>query len=88
MSRPVQRSPITRLQFDQRVTALGTLARILWLQGFPDQAMRTAHRSVEEARASGQVISLCNTLGQAACPVALFTGDLATAERFVAMLLR
>jgi predicted ATPase/DNA-binding winged helix-turn-helix (wHTH) protein len=84
---PVHRSRITRLQFDQRVTALGTLARILWLQGFPDQAMRAAQRGVEEACASGQVISLCNMLGQAACPVALFAGDLEAAERFVTMLL-
>jgi predicted ATPase/DNA-binding winged helix-turn-helix (wHTH) protein len=84
---PGHRSPITRLQFDQRVTALGTLARILWVQGFPDRAMRTAQRSVEDAQASGQVISLCNTLGQAACPVALLTGALAEAKRFVAILL-
>jgi predicted ATPase/DNA-binding winged helix-turn-helix (wHTH) protein len=84
---PVRRSHIIRFQFDQRLTASCTLARILWLQGFPDQAMRTAQSSVDEARAADHALSLCNTLTQAACPIALFVGDLAAAERYVAMLL-
>jgi predicted ATPase/DNA-binding winged helix-turn-helix (wHTH) protein len=84
---PVHRSHIIRFQFDQRLTASCTLARILWLQGFPDQAMRTAQSSVDEARAADHALSLCNTLTQAACPIALFVGDLAAAERYVAMLI-
>jgi predicted ATPase len=84
---PVHRSHIIRFQFDQRLTANWILARILWLQGFPVQAMRTAQRSVEEASVTGHALSLCNALAQAACPIALFVGDLAAAERFVAMLL-
>jgi hypothetical protein len=83
---PVHRSHIIRFQFDQRLTASCTLARILWLQGFPDQAMRTAQSSVDEARATDHALSLCKTLTQAACPIALFVGDLAAAERYVAML--
>jgi len=70
-----------RYQFDQRVTARATLARILWLQGFPDRAVRSAEESVEAAQASGDVLSLCNALVQAACPV---VGDLASAERYIA----
>jgi tetratricopeptide (TPR) repeat protein len=84
---PVHRPHIIRFQFDQRLTAGCTLARILWLQGFPDRAMRTAQSSVEEASITDHALSLCNTLAQAACPIALFIGDLAAAERFVAMLL-
>jgi predicted ATPase len=49
--------------------------------------MRTAQSSVEEACATDHGLSLCNTLAQAACPIALFIGDVAAAERFVAMLL-
>jgi hypothetical protein len=49
--------------------------------------MRTAQSSVEEACATDHALSLCNTLAQAACPIALFIGDLVAAERFVAMLL-
>ena len=84
---PVRRPHIIRFQFDQRLIARCTLARILWLQGFPDQAMRTVQSSVEEACLTDHALSLCNTLAQAACPIALFIGDLAAAERFVAMLL-
>jgi predicted ATPase len=81
------RPPPDRYQFDQRVTALATLARILWLQGFPDRAMRSALESVEEAQAGEDILSLCNALVQAACPVALFVGDLASADRYITTLL-
>ena len=80
---PVQRSPLIRFQFDQRVVARVALARILWLQGFPDQARRTAQSTVDDARALDQGVSLCLALNEAACPVALFTGDLAAAESYV-----
>jgi predicted ATPase len=84
---PVQRSPLVRFQFDQRVVARVALARILWLQGFPDQAWRNAQSTVDDARALNHAVSLCFALCEAACPVALFTGDLAAAESYVAMLL-
>jgi TolB-like protein/predicted ATPase len=84
---PVYPRDTTRFQFDQRVTARATLPRILWLQGFPDQAMRTAQTNVEDARAIDHALSLCNALADAACPIALFTGDLEAGERFVTMLL-
>jgi predicted ATPase/DNA-binding winged helix-turn-helix (wHTH) protein len=84
---PVYRPHAIRFQYDQRVMARATLAWILWLQGFPDQAMHTATRNVEEARASDHALSLCYALAEAACPVALFVGDLATAEGLVALLL-
>jgi predicted ATPase len=81
------RPPPNRYQFDQRVTARATLARILWLQGFPDRAVRSARESIEAAQASEDVLSLCNALVQSACPVALFVGDPEAAERYIAMLL-
>jgi len=84
---PVQKSHIIRFQTDQRVTARVFLARILWVQGFPDQAMRAAHNSVEDARAANHAISLCYALAQAACPIAVLVGDLAAAEHYVGMLL-
>ena len=59
----------------------------LWLQGFPDQAVRTAQSSVDGARAADHALSLCNALAQAACPVAHFVGDLATAEHWATMLI-
>jgi predicted ATPase/DNA-binding winged helix-turn-helix (wHTH) protein len=81
------RSHIVRFGYDQRVLADNTLARILWLQGFPDQAARVAERNIEYARSLNHELSLCNALGQSACRVALLVGDLAAAQRFVTMLL-
>jgi predicted ATPase len=84
---PLHRSHTIRFVWDQRVAGEMILALILWLQGFPDQAMSTAERTIESARARDHAISLCYALSTAACPVALWVGDLAAAERYVSMLL-
>jgi len=84
---PAHRSHIIRFQYDQRVAARADLALILWLQGFPDQAMRAAQSTVDDARAIDHALSLCYALAQAACPVALSIGDLAAAELWMSMLL-
>src|SRR5262249_52737704 len=83
---PMIGAHMIRFVFDQRATAQCFLARILWLQGFPDQAMRLVKSIVEGAEASKDVLSLCQVLVQAACPVAFFVGDLAADKRYVAML--
>jgi predicted ATPase len=77
---------IVRFQFDQRVSARMNLARVLWLQGFADQAMRAVQRGIDDALAIQHALSLCNLLGSAACPLAIASGDLAAAERYAAML--
>ena len=84
---PVRRSHAVRFQFDQRVTARITLARVLWLQGFANQALRCVEINVGEALSINHRLSLCNALAQAACPVALMAGDLLAAERYTKMLL-
>jgi predicted ATPase len=84
---PDQTSHIIRFHTDQRVAMSLFLARVLWLQGFPEQATRAADSSVEDARAANHTISLCVALAHAACPIALLTGDLAAAERYGTMLL-
>jgi predicted ATPase/DNA-binding winged helix-turn-helix (wHTH) protein len=84
---PVSGAQMIRYVFDQQATALCFLARIQWLQGYPDQAMRTTRRVVEAARASGDALSLCQTLVQAACPVGLQVGDLPAVAQFVAELI-
>ena len=77
---------IIRFGYDQRSTAHNTLAEILWLQGLPDQAKRIVADNVAYIQSLNHELSLCNAL-HGACPIALFTGDLVTAERYVAMLL-
>jgi predicted ATPase len=63
------------------------LSRVLWLQGFPDQAMRTAESSVEDARAANHGLSFCYALALGACLIALLVGNLAATEHYVGMLL-
>jgi predicted ATPase/DNA-binding winged helix-turn-helix (wHTH) protein len=83
---PVHGADIVRFQFDQRVTASITLARVLWLQGFPDRAMALVKNIVESAISGVHALSLSNALAQAACPIALYVGDLEAAEHFTALL--
>jgi predicted ATPase/DNA-binding winged helix-turn-helix (wHTH) protein len=82
-----RRSHIIRFHFDQRLLAHSYHCRILWLQGFADQAMRSVERLVVDARASDHPWSLANALLQSACPVALLVGDLTLAERYVKALM-
>jgi predicted ATPase/DNA-binding winged helix-turn-helix (wHTH) protein len=85
---PTSQPHITMIRFhyDQRVAGRGTLAWTLWVQGFPDQAMRMAQDNVESASGIDHLASLCIAL-DFACMVVLEGGDLATTERYVAMLL-
>ncbi len=80
-------SRITRFQLDQGVTTGYFRARVLWLLGFPEQAMAIAAANVEEARSKGPALTLSSALGQGACPIAMFTGDLDAADLYGAMLL-
>jgi predicted ATPase/DNA-binding winged helix-turn-helix (wHTH) protein len=81
------RPHLIHFEIDLRVMARVFFARILWLQGFPDEAMRAAERSVQDARVANHAISLCYALFMAACPIALAVGDLVAAEHYVSMLL-
>ncbi|WKA29327.1 ATP-binding protein [Bradyrhizobium roseum] len=83
---PVRRSHAVRFQFDQRVTARITLARVLWLQGLATEALRCIENNVGDALSINHRLSLCNALAQAACPIALVAGDLSAAERYTRML--
>jgi predicted ATPase/DNA-binding winged helix-turn-helix (wHTH) protein len=75
---------INRFHVDQQ--PLGILARTLWLQGFPEQAMAMAERLVEHAKTDDHANSLCHALGVAACPIALWVGNLSLAEQYIDLL--
>lgn len=68
---------------DYRVYTHAVFARVLLLQGFPDQAMRTAAESVERARSVSKQISFYCVLY--ACLIALWIGNLRAAARYVEM---
>jgi len=84
-SGPSYRAHTIRFLLDQRVSARAVLAEVLWLQGFPDQAMGAVEHNIIEAFEANHALTLCNALAKA-CPVALFVGDLEAAERYVTML--
>jgi predicted ATPase/DNA-binding winged helix-turn-helix (wHTH) protein len=77
-------SRINRFHVDQQ--PLGSLARVLWLQGLPDQALATAERLVAQTRKDDHASSLCHALGIAACPIALWVGRLDLAEQYTDLL--
>jgi predicted ATPase len=59
---------------------------VLWLQGHADEAVRTAEMSVGEAQGIAHAMSLCYALALAACPIALWVGNLTAAARYTGML--
>lgn len=73
-------------QFDQRVAALAVSARIHWLQGRPDAALARAAEAVREAVALDHTLSLCYAIAIGAAPVAFWSGDLAQARTWTALL--
>lgn len=87
-SRPGDRSDIIRFQFDPRIVSRTLLSKLLWAQGFPDQAKVEAASAVEEATIIGHGMSLALALAQGACHVTLLSGDLTAAERFIDLLLK
>ncbi len=84
---PQRRSPLIRFWFDQKVAGRVVQARILWLQGFADQAWRTVQSAVGDAEALADPATLCYALSHGGCLVALWVGNLAAAERYTEMLL-
>lgn len=70
-------------QFEHRSASLSQLARILWLRGFPEQAMQAARDAVETAKAADHALSLTYALSYAACPIALWCGADHAAQEYV-----
>jgi predicted ATPase len=85
--RSPHRSRVVRYGLDQRVGALMHLARNLWFQGFPDQAISTTQASLAEAQEAGHTMSVCYTLVDAACPISAWIGDVPAVERYAVMLI-
>lgn len=82
----VRQTPVNLFQVDAAVASNALLARTLWLQGDAAKAMATATHAVALAEAGGNALSLCFALF-GACPVALWSGELELARKWVRMLL-
>jgi predicted ATPase len=75
------------VHYDQSVAALTILARILWLQGLPEQAWRTARQALDIATQINHGTSICYTLALAGCLIAHYNGDTRTARELLRQLL-
>ncbi|CAD6532900.1 ATP-binding protein [Paraburkholderia sabiae] len=64
----------------------GTLARIVWMQGHPEQAMQLVENVVNSIRPDMLEPSLSHVLAVAAVPIALQCGELEAASRYLAVL--
>jgi predicted ATPase/DNA-binding winged helix-turn-helix (wHTH) protein len=71
---------------DNHVRACVTYARVLWLSGFPDQAMATARRALSEAARIGNPLNNCFAYMYTA-PTFIWCGDYATARELLAKLM-
>jgi predicted ATPase/DNA-binding winged helix-turn-helix (wHTH) protein len=67
---------------DHRVSMRIILSRIQFLEGCADSAMRLAEEAVDLAEQDGG-LSLCQALAFAACPIALWRGDLDSAADYI-----
>ena len=81
-----QRTTTVYLGFEGKILAKAILARNLWLQGCPDQAMRRAREAATEAAAMDHSLTLAIALIWA-ISVFLWTGELLSAEANIDMLI-
>jgi hypothetical protein len=75
------------VQYDQSVASLTVLARVLWLQGLPEQAWRAARQALDIAVQIDHGTSICYTLALASCLIAHYNGDAANARALLQLLL-
>lgn len=70
---------------DVIVAAKAMLCRTLWVQGETAKALQAASEAVARAEAAGNAVSLCSGL-YGACAVALWSGELELARKWVPMM--
>jgi predicted ATPase/DNA-binding winged helix-turn-helix (wHTH) protein len=76
------RNALVRFNVDHRIRGLCAYSRTLWIRGLPDQAVRTAGATIEEAATLRHPISFCISLIWAG-GVYLWAGDCDTAQERV-----
>jgi predicted ATPase/DNA-binding winged helix-turn-helix (wHTH) protein len=81
------RLTLNAYEINDWIAARATLARILWLQGFPDDAKKEADQCIAEALQVGHEQSTCWAIAFSLCPIAIWRGDFGQAETLVSLLL-
>lgn len=80
---PFGRTPITAsIGPEAVVAAKAVLCRTLWIQGETAKALDAARDAVARAESGGHTVSLCAAL-YGACPVALWSGELELARKWI-----
>jgi predicted ATPase/DNA-binding winged helix-turn-helix (wHTH) protein len=79
---------IQRYHFDQNVAARTFYAQVLWLLGFPDQALAASNRALEDAMTLNHDFSLLYALVFGLCPLTLERGDFGVTEGQISRMLR
>lgn len=74
----IPRAQRIRFLYDERAVAHTGLSHVLWFQGFPEQAARTARLALADAEELDHPASLCYALSEAVATLALLIGDDAT----------
>ena len=74
---------IQRYHFDQNVAARTFYSQVLWLLGFPDQAMAIGNRALDDAMKLNHDFSLIYALIFGVCPLTLECGDFDVTEELV-----
>jgi predicted ATPase/DNA-binding winged helix-turn-helix (wHTH) protein len=87
LEHPIKRVPLSYnpLPVNRRVSMRVVLARIAWMQGFPERAAAIAREAVDFA-GGDSAFSVPQSLAIGAIPIALWSGDNARAEEMVAEL--
>jgi predicted ATPase/DNA-binding winged helix-turn-helix (wHTH) protein len=73
----------SEFQVGHEITAATMLTRILWLQGLPNQATAMLQEAISAAEHSDHWFSMYYVLCFAGCPLSLWIGDLAQAQRYL-----
>ncbi|HTZ79092.1 MAG TPA: winged helix-turn-helix domain-containing protein [Stellaceae bacterium] len=81
-----RRALVVRFGSDQLTASRVLAARLLWLQGLPDQAMRSGLASIEDAEHLNHANSLCLAIADGAALIAAWTGDRGSTDRLIAEL--
>jgi predicted ATPase/DNA-binding winged helix-turn-helix (wHTH) protein len=84
---PGDRFSVIYYRSNDHAASRALLARALWMQGFPEQALNEARLSLEELRGTDDQLLLCRTLYMGTCRISPMVGDLATADRDIPRLI-
>jgi predicted ATPase/DNA-binding winged helix-turn-helix (wHTH) protein len=74
---PSTRSHLIRFIYEQRTVALSSLAHVLWLRGFADQAAQAAAQAIDRAQSIDHPPSVCYALTEGVCAISVLCGGVA-----------